>query len=144
MKANLGIIFLFIVSSLCYSQEKETEKKSSKLVYEKTVYFSVKQERSSEFTKWIKKNQKEYAESLPKGWKFLGCYYTVFHIGRHQWQFRYEIQGMAAYDNLALDKSEKFSTLLSEIYGFIDRQLPMETEIVKQIKSDTEVIEKDK
>jgi hypothetical protein len=68
----------------------------------------------------------------------------VLTINDGQWQFRYEIQGMAAYDNLALDKSEKLSTLLSEIYGFIDRQLPMETEIVKQIKSDTQVIEKDK
>jgi len=152
MKSKIFIIVFLLIGSICYSQgikessvknQINTNKQTSKLVYQKIVHFSVKQDRMHEFSKWIKKNQKEFAESLPPGWKFLGCYYTMFHMGRHQWQFRYEIQGMSAYDELVLFKSEKLDSLFDQIYDFIDRQLPMEVEILKEIKSDIQKIEKD-
>ena len=153
MRRNVFIIIFLLIGSICYSQgikessvkdKNNTNKQTSKLVYQKIVHFTVKQDRKSEFSKWIRENQKEFAESLPTGWKFLGCFYTMFHMGRHQWQFRYEIQGMSAYDNLVLSENEKLDILLDQIYDFIDGQIPMETEILKEIKSDKQEIEKDK
>ncbi len=93
---------------------------------------------------WVKENQDDFARSLPPGWKFLGCYVTAFHIGRHVFQFRYEIQGMGAYDTLVLFKSEKLDQYWDTIYGFIDRKIPMETEILKEVKSDNKTSEKEK
>jgi len=120
------------------------QQKTAQFRYQKIVHFTVKQDRMSEFGKWIRKNQKEFAKSLPRGWKFLGCFYTMFHMGRHQWQFRYEIQGMRAYDDLVLFESEKLDSLFDQIYDFIDRQIPMEVEILKEIKSDSQEVVKDK
>jgi len=152
MKSKIFLIVFLLIGSICYSQVTESsakdkdnsDKQTSKLVYQKIVHFTVKQDRKSEFSKWIRSHQKEFAESLPEGWKFLGCFYTMFHMGRHQWQFRYEIQGMSAYDNLVLSENEKFDMLLNQIYDFIDRQIPMEVEVLKEIKSEPQEIEKDK
>lgn len=125
-------------------QEKNDTLNLKELKYVKVVHFTVKQDRRKEFIEWIQENQDDFARSLPPGWKFLGCYSTVFHIGRHGWQFRYEIEGMNAYDRLVLFKSEELDQYLDTIYGFIDRQIPMETEILKEIKSDNRTIEKEK
>lgn len=57
---------------------------------------------------------------------------------------RYEIEGMSAYDTLVLFESEKLSKYWETIYGFIDRQIPMEMEILKEIKSNNKFIEKEK
>ena len=115
----------------------EVSKEGSKLLYQKIVHFTVKQDRYDEFVQWLNENQKIFSESLPSGWKFLGCYRTMFHTGRHAWQFRYEIAGMRAYDNLILDENETLDQLFDQIYDVIDRQIPMEVEIVKEMKSNT-------
>jgi hypothetical protein len=114
-----------------------------KLIYIKVVYFSLKEGRGKEFARWIRENQDGFAKSLPAGWKFLGCYKTIFHIGRHGWHFRYEIEGMGAYDRLALYDNEEFDQYLSKIYSFIDLQLPMETEIYRKIKGNENIIDKE-
>ena len=84
---------------------------TSELVYEKVVHFKVKQDRRAEFFEWVKEQEDEFAESLPNGWKFLRCYRTMFHSGKHAWQFRYEIHGMDAYDNLVLYESDTLDGL---------------------------------
>ncbi len=122
-------------------QEKNDNQKQEELTYVKVVHFTVKQDRKEEFFEWMKQNQDDFARSLPPGWKFLGCYYTVFHTGKHGCQFRYEIEGMSAYDTLVLFESEKLDKYWEIIYGFIDRQIPMEMEILKEIKSDNKTVE---
>ncbi len=148
------IAFLFI-GLISYSQSsKDTSMKNTDqpnpanyqtemLLYEKVVYFTVKQERSIEFEEWIIENQEEFAKTLPKGWKYLGCYRTMFHSGRHGWQIRYEIEGMVAYDNLMFHDNETSDRLFGEIYDFIDRQLPMEVEILKKVNSEKSDIKKE-
>ncbi len=118
-------------------------KQDNKLLFEKIVHFTVKQDRTVEFDAWVKKNQKEFAETLPPGWTYLGCYRTVFHTGKHGWQFRYEIEGMGAYDNLVMYEDKTSERLFGEIYDFIDRQLPMEVEILQKVKSDTHAFKKE-
>ena len=51
---------------------------------------------------------------------------------------------MSAYDRLVLFESEKLDQYWDTIYGFIDRQIPMEMEILKEIKSNNKTIEKEK
>lgn len=58
-------------------------KHKNDLLFQKTVHFTVKQDRTIEFGNWVIENQKEFAETLPIGWTYLGCYRTVFHSGRH-------------------------------------------------------------
>ncbi len=118
-------------------------KQKNNLQFQKIVHFTVKQERISEFGKWVIENQKEFAETLPPGWTYLGCYRTVFHSGRHGWQIRYEIEGMGAYDNLVMHEDKTSERLFDEIYDFIDRQLPMEVEIIQEVKSDTHTFKKE-
>ena len=159
-KMFLGGVLILLFSCLtAFSQNQKTESQLEDkanlqvkndtqnlkdLTYVKVVHFTVKQERAEEFMGWVKENQDDFARSLPPGWKFLGCYVTVFHIGRHGFQFRYEIQGMSAYDTLVSFKSEKLDQYWDTIYAFIDRQIPMETEILKKVKSDNKTIEKEK
>jgi hypothetical protein len=103
-------------------------------VYQKIVHFNVKEGKSNDFREWILKRQEEFAKSLPKGWKYLGCYFTVFHMGRHEWQIRYEIDALGAYDTLRAYKNDKFNELLAQIYGFINPNTPIEIEVVKGVK----------
>ena len=154
-----GLLILLFSYLTGFSQSQETELQTGdkanlqenndtlnikELVYVKVVHFTVKEDRKAEFFKWVEENQDDFARSLPPGWKFLGCYYTAFHTGRHGCQFRYEIEGMSAYDRLVLYKSEKLDQYWDTIYGFIDRQIPMEMEILKEVKSDHKTIEKEK
>jgi hypothetical protein len=118
-------------------------KQKNKLQFQKIVHFTVKQDRVSEFGNWVIENQDEFAKTLPPGWTYLGCYRTVFHSGRHGWQIRYEIEGMGAYDNLVMHEDKISERLFDEIYGFIDRQLPMEVEILQEVKSDTHTFKKE-
>lgn len=118
-------------------------KQKYNLLFQKIVHFTVKQDRVSEFGNWVIDNQKEFAETLPTGWRYLGCYRTVFHSGRHGWQIRYEIEGMGAYDNLVMYEDKTSERLFDEIYDFIDRQLPMEVEIVQEVKSATHTFKKE-
>jgi hypothetical protein len=118
-------------------QNKTGENMNSKKVekmYDKIVHFNVKEGKNNEFKKWILDNEKEYAQSLPEGWEYLGCYYTVFHMGRRDWQIRYRIDSMAAYDRMRANENEKFDKLLSKIYEFIDPQILMEIEVIKSIE----------
>lgn len=50
---------------------------------------------------------------------------------------------MGAYDNLVMYEDKKSERLFDEIYDFIDRQLPMEVEIVQEVKSDTQSFKKE-
>jgi len=158
MKMKILLICILLLSSTACSQntkdspmkdQKNTNQESSannqasNLVYQKIVHFTVKQNQVDKFVKWLDENQKEFAETLPTGWKFLGCYRTMFHTGRHAWQFRYEIEGMGAYDNLILAENKTSDRLFEQIYTFIDRQIPMEIEILKEITSDAQKIEKE-
>jgi len=141
----LGSLFF---CSILYTQSKNDMSTNSKsairketlsdkvMVYEKIVHFTVKQEKSGEFEKWIKNNQKIFSDTLPPGWKFLGCYRTMFHMGRHTFQFRYEIVGMRAYDTLVNYENEVSEKLFNHIYQIIDRQIPMEVEILLKINND--------
>jgi len=103
-------------------------------MYQKIVHFNVKEGKGNEFREWILKHQEEFAESLPKGWKYLGCYFTVFHMGRQEWQIRYEIDALGAYDTLRAYKDDKFNELLAQIYGFINPNTPIEIEVLKGVK----------
>jgi hypothetical protein len=105
-----------------------------KSMYQKIVHFNVKEGKSNEFREWILTHQEEFAKSLPKGWKYLGCYFTVFHMGRREWQIRYEIDGLAAYDTLRAYEDDVFNELLAQIYDFINPNLPIEIEVVKDVK----------
>jgi hypothetical protein len=152
MRVNTLFIVLLFVTTVPYSQSlggaiMEGDKKvnpARELIYEKIVHFTVKQDRRMEFIDWVKEHQEEFAESLPPGWKFLGCYRTMFHSGKHAWQFRYEMEGMGAYDNLILYESDALEGLFEQIYDFIDLRLPLEVEIVKKIEHDTGEVVKDK
>jgi len=103
-------------------------------MYQKIVHFNVKEGKNNDFREWILKHQEEFAECLPKGWKYLGCYFTVFHMGRHEWQIRYEIDALAAYDTLRAYKNDTFNELLAQIYDFINSNTPIEIEVVKDVK----------
>jgi len=104
-------------------------------MYEKIVHFNVKEDKNNEFKKWILKNQKDFANALPAGWKYLGCYYTIFHMGKHEWQIRYEIDNLAAYDKLREYEDEMFNRLLSKIYGFINPNIPIEIEVIGKVET---------
>jgi len=99
-------------------------------MYEKAVRFNVKEGQGNAFREWMLDHQDEYARSLPVGWKYLGCYFTVFHMGRHDWQIRYEIDSLGAYDTLRAHEDRTFGDLLAQIYDFINPNLPIEVEVV--------------
>ena len=99
-------------------------------MYEKTVHFNVKEGRGNAFRDWMLEHQEEYARSLPVGWKYLGCYFTVFHMGRHEWQIRYEIDSLGAYDILRAHQDSTFHELLTQIYDFINPNTSVEVEVV--------------
>ena len=101
---------------------------------QKIVHFSVKEGKTKKFQKWILEHQENYAKALPKGWKYLGCYYTVFHMGRFEFQIRYEIDNFAAYDTLRAYEDKEFNRLLAEIYDFININFPIEVEVVKSVE----------
>jgi len=103
-------------------------------MYQKIVHFNVKEGKSNDFREWMLKHQEEFAESLPNGWTYLGCYFTVFHMGRHEWQIRYEIDALGAYDTLRAYKNDVFNELLAQIYDFINPNTSIEIEVVQGVK----------
>ena len=103
-------------------------------MYQKIVHFNVKEGQNNAFREWILKHQDAFAKSLPDGWKYLGCYFTVFHMGRREWQIRYEIDALAAYDTLRAYQNAAFNELLAQIYTFINPNTPIEIEVVKGVK----------
>jgi len=75
MKTKTLFIAFLLISSVSYSQstkdtsvkgqkntnqETSANNQASKLVYEKIVHFTVKQDQITEFVEWVKENQKEF------------------------------------------------------------------------------------
>jgi len=44
--------------------------------------YNLEKNRVTDFQKWVKKNEKLYAEHAPKGWKYRGTYFYVMGFGQ--------------------------------------------------------------
>ncbi len=99
----------------------------------KIMHFNVKEGKDIKFQKWILENQENYTKVLPPGWKYLGCYGTVFHMGRFEFQMEYEIDNFAAYDALRAYENKEHNRFLTEIFDFINPNIPIEIEVVRSV-----------
>ena len=61
---------------------------------------NVKDERVSEFVAWVKENRQAMQEHAPDGWTYAGTFVTVYGMGTHDVEIRWEIED---YANLAPD-----------------------------------------
>jgi len=43
--------------------------------------FNIKENKATEFQKFIKNNEKTFTEHAPKGWKYMGTYFYVLGFG---------------------------------------------------------------
>jgi hypothetical protein len=57
--------------------------------------FSLKPHKAGEFRDWLKKNDQTLREGQPKGWTYLGTWFTVLGFGHYDVEMRYELQDYA-------------------------------------------------
>jgi hypothetical protein len=62
--------------------------------------YNIKENRMKEFQKFIKGNEKAFAEHAPKGWKFMGTYFYVLGFGQYNAADLWEISDYADFDTL--------------------------------------------
>ncbi len=60
--------------------------------------FNVKEHKMKELQKFIKENEKTFAEHAPKGWKYMGKYFYVLGFGPYHAAIIWEISDYADFD----------------------------------------------
>ena len=58
--------------------------------------FKVLPHKSEALRDWLKKNDKLLRKEQPKGWHYLGAWFTVHGFGRYDFEMRFEIDDYAA------------------------------------------------
>ena len=73
---------------------------------------NVKDERVSEFVAWVKENREAMEEHAPDGWSYAGTFVTVYGMGTHDVEVRWEVDD---YGDLAPnDQSDEWTRLIRE------------------------------
>jgi hypothetical protein len=58
--------------------------------------FNVLPHKSEAFRDWLKANDKMLRNEQPKGWRYLGAWFTVHGFGQYDCEIRYEIDDYAS------------------------------------------------
>ena len=91
--------------------------------------YHVKPLRGTEYRQWLLENEPLVAENTPKGWTYLGTWFTVLGFGKYGCETRYEIDD---YDALGAGfGNETYQKLILEWVEFIDLTKEGETYLMK-------------
>jgi hypothetical protein len=61
---------------------------------------NLKEYKVKDYQKWIKENEKAFAEHAPKGWKYVGTYFYVLGFGPYTVASLWEISDYSDFDTL--------------------------------------------
>ncbi len=84
-----------------------------------TMRNNVKDDRISEYIDWVKANEAAMHEHAPDGWSYLGTWVTVYGMGTHEIETRFELDDYGAmspentneeWNRLVKESSDFFST----------------------------------
>lgn len=77
---------------------------------------NVKDDRVSEYVEWVKANRDAMEEHAPEGWSYAGTFVTVYGMGTHDVEIRWELDD---YGAMAPDgHSEAWDQLIRESQDF--------------------------
>ena len=57
---------------------------------------NVKDDRVSEYVDWVKENRAKMEEHAPDGWSYAGTFVTVYGLGTHEVEIRWDVEDYAA------------------------------------------------
>lgn len=77
---------------------------------------NVKDDRVSEYVEWVKANRDAMEEHAPEGWTYRGTYVTVYGMGTHDVEIRWELDDYAAL--APRDDDEEWTRLIKESTAF--------------------------
>jgi hypothetical protein len=77
---------------------------------------NVKDDRISEFVDWVKANRAAMEEHAPEGWSYAGTFVTVYGMGTHEVEIRWELDDYAAMSPGG--QSEEWDQLVKESAEF--------------------------
>lgn len=77
---------------------------------------NVKDDRVSEYVAWVKENREAMEEHAPDGWSYAGTYVTVYGMGSHEVEIRWELDDYAAM--APRDDDDEWTRLVRESNDF--------------------------
>ncbi|MBU2597884.1 MAG: hypothetical protein KKC53_01700 [Actinobacteria bacterium] len=96
-------------------------------------HYNVKEGKYNDFKNWILEIQDKWSQIQSPGWKYLGTYCTVLNMGILDWQDRYEIENMAAFDTLREYENEEYTKIMKEFYSFVDYNYYTKIEVIRDV-----------
>jgi hypothetical protein len=91
--------------------------------------FQVKPGKTEELVAWLEDNEPPLAKHTPKGWTYLGTWFTVRGFGSHDAESRWDVENYAALD--AGWGDETHLRLLQELMAFTDQSQRAEAALMK-------------